>query len=95
MREHESVSLPESVQADQSGSGALAEVELQQKIEDRVACVGVIGLGYVGLPLARAFGRCGFPVLGFDIDSEKVGSLADAEANKGVPLREEISGVDV
>ena len=38
--------------------------------------VGVIGLGYVGLPLALLFEDAGFPVLGFDVDREKVDSLA-------------------
>jgi len=38
--------------------------ELLQKIASRTACVGVIGLGYVGLPLALVFEEAGFPVLG-------------------------------
>ena len=46
-----------------------------QKIEDRSAAVGVIGLGYVGLPLAMTFCRKGFRVIGFDIDTEKCDSL--------------------
>lgn len=37
--------------------------------------VGIIGLGYVGLPLARAFATAGFRVLGFDIDTAKVAKL--------------------
>jgi UDP-N-acetyl-D-glucosamine dehydrogenase len=41
----------------------------------RQATVGVIGLGYVGLPLVRAFGEKGFPVIGFDIDAAKVKAL--------------------
>ena len=41
----------------------------------RSARVGVIGLGYVGLPLCLAFERAGFPVTGFDVDQEKVNSL--------------------
>jgi UDP-N-acetyl-D-glucosamine dehydrogenase len=40
--------------------------------------VGVVGLGYVGLPLVLRFAETGFPVVGFDIDSEKVAKL-----NKG------------
>ncbi|HVZ93041.1 MAG TPA: nucleotide sugar dehydrogenase, partial [Phycisphaerales bacterium] len=43
-----------------------------KKIADRTAVVGVVGLGYVGLPLAGVFRRAGFPVIGFDIDEEKV-----------------------
>jgi UDP-N-acetyl-D-glucosamine dehydrogenase len=44
-------------------------------IEKRTARVGIIGLGYVGLPLARAFAARGFPVLGFDIDASKISQL--------------------
>ncbi len=46
--------------------------KLLGKIEDRTAVVGVIGLGYVGLPLAIEFARAGFPVTGFDLDERKV-----------------------
>jgi UDP-N-acetyl-D-glucosamine dehydrogenase len=49
--------------------------ELENRIEDRSACVGVIGLGYVGLPLAVEFAEAGFPVLGFDLDARKVEAL--------------------
>ncbi len=42
------------------------------KIENRGAVIGVIGLGYVGLPLCREFVRGGAKVLGFDIDPKKV-----------------------
>ena len=45
---------------------------LSAKIEDRKAKIGVIGLGYVGLPLCRAFAKGGFPVLGFDVDPKKI-----------------------
>ena len=45
------------------------------KIEKRAARVGIIGLGYVGLPLARALSLRGFSVLGFDIDPGKVAQL--------------------
>lgn len=50
-------------------------VALLSRIESRTALVGIIGLGYVGLPLARAFSRAGFRVLGFDVDSAKVAKL--------------------
>ncbi len=46
-----------------------------QKVEEREALIGVIGLGYVGLPLVRAFADAGFRVLGFDVDPEKVETL--------------------
>lgn len=56
-------------------SGAAA---LVQKIQDKQARVGVIGLGYVGLPLAVEFARAGFQVVGFDVDESKI-----AEINAG------------
>jgi len=45
--------------------------DLESKIRDRSAVVGVIGLGYVGLPLATEFAEEGFKVIGFDISKEK------------------------
>jgi UDP-N-acetyl-D-glucosamine dehydrogenase len=49
---------------------------LQQKLESNAAVVGVIGLGYVGLPLAQVFHGGGLGVLGFDTDPAKVEALA-------------------
>ncbi|MFY9340846.1 MAG: nucleotide sugar dehydrogenase [Planctomycetota bacterium] len=49
--------------------------QLEQKIRTRTATVGVVGLGYVGLPLLRAFFQAGFPVVGYDIDQEKIDLL--------------------
>jgi UDP-N-acetyl-D-glucosamine dehydrogenase len=48
---------------------------LLARVQNRTATVGIIGLGYVGLPLARAFATAGFRVLGFDIDAAKVAKL--------------------
>ena len=56
---------------------------LASRIRDRKAVVGIIGLGYVGLPLARGFSTQGFPVLGFDIDPVKVEKLARGESYIG------------
>jgi UDP-N-acetyl-D-glucosamine dehydrogenase len=56
---------PENVQA----------ARLQGAIEAKTAKVGVIGLGYVGLPLVLEFHRAGFSVVGFDIDAKKVDAL--------------------
>jgi UDP-N-acetyl-D-glucosamine dehydrogenase len=50
--------------------------ELKSKIEKRQARVAVIGLGYVGLPLALLYSEQGFPVTGFDIDERKVSTIA-------------------
>ncbi len=48
---------------------------LQIRIEEREARVGIIGLGYVGLPLALLYSEQNFPVTGFDIDVRKVDTL--------------------
>jgi UDP-N-acetyl-D-glucosamine dehydrogenase len=49
--------------------------ELRQKIADRRASVAVIGCGYVGLPLAVAFARGGFPVVALDLDEKRIAQL--------------------
>ena len=51
---------------------AQISAELAQKIANKTAKVGIIGLGYVGLPLISAFTNAGFQCLGFDVDAEKV-----------------------
>ena len=48
---------------------------LLQKIQDKTARIGVVGLGYVGLPLALRFSEAGFAVTGLDIDAAKVEAL--------------------
>ena len=58
---------------------ATAYQQLKEKIETNTALVGVIGLGYVGLPLAHAMHQGGLPVLGFDIDQRKIDALASGE----------------
>ena len=50
-------------------------MSLKDKIRDRKARVGVIGLGYVGLPLAVEFAKKGFDVTGFDVDASKIGEI--------------------
>ena len=54
-------------------------MDLKQKIEHHSAVIGVIGLGYVGLPLLRAFNAAGFRVIGFDVDPKKIESLHRGE----------------
>lgn len=59
--------------------------ELLQSIEQRTALIGIIGLGYVGLPIATHFAKAGFKVLGFDVDETKVNQLQDGHSYiKGV-----------
>lgn len=53
--------------------------ELIQKVTDRQAKVGVVGLGYVGLPLAIEFTNAGFNVMGLDIDGSKIEMLEKNE----------------
>lgn len=64
--------------------------ELLGKIQSRTARVGIIGLGYVGLPLARAFSDAGLAVLGFDVDPAKVAMLEGGASYLGSISAEEI-----
>lgn len=52
---------------------------VRQKIDDKTTVVGVIGLGYVGLPLLVAFHDAGARVIGFDIDPVKIAAIARGE----------------
>jgi UDP-N-acetyl-D-glucosamine dehydrogenase len=54
--------------------------DLIEKIERRAARCGVIGLGYVGLPLALEFARVGFRVVGIDVDEGKVQAIQDGRS---------------
>jgi len=58
---------------------AAVAAEIRRKIEERTALVGIIGLGYVGLPLALTFAEQTYRVLGFDVDRAKVDALARGE----------------
>ncbi|MEM9373616.1 MAG: nucleotide sugar dehydrogenase, partial [Planctomycetota bacterium] len=53
--------------------------ELKDKIATRTAVVGIVGLGYVGLPLADALHVGGLRVLGFDVDQKKIDFLERGE----------------
>jgi UDP-N-acetyl-D-glucosamine dehydrogenase len=55
-------------------------IALEEKIKTRTARVGIVGLGYVGLPLAMEFARAGFQVTGIDIQESKVGQLNRGES---------------
>jgi UDP-N-acetyl-D-glucosamine dehydrogenase len=50
------------------------------KINDKTAVVGVVGLGYVGLPLIKRLNEVGFPTLGLDIDQTKIDALTDGKS---------------
>ncbi len=49
--------------------------KLQNKIKDKTAKIGIIGMGYVGIPLGLEFANKGFAVLGFDKDNNKIDSI--------------------
>jgi len=51
------------------------DAALEEKIRSRTARVGIVGLGYVGLPLAVEMARVGFPVTGIDVDAAKVAEI--------------------
>ncbi|PZF78796.1 nucleotide sugar dehydrogenase [Aestuariivirga litoralis] len=53
---------------------------LERRIAGREARIGIIGLGYIGLPLAVAFAQGGFRVTGFDIDPGKISALGDGRS---------------
>ena len=50
-------------------------MNLMDRIQNKTCKVGIIGLGYVGLPLAAELAKAGYPVTGFDVDEWKVGEL--------------------
>ncbi len=63
--------------------------ELKSKIESKTARVGIVGLGYVGLPLAVEFAKAGFFVTGIDVQESKVGNLNRGESHvQDVPSSE-------
>ncbi|MFN2188309.1 MAG: nucleotide sugar dehydrogenase [Candidatus Promineifilaceae bacterium] len=61
-----------------------------ERIENREAAVGVVGLGYVGLPLALAFAQAGFQLVGVDLDESKVIDL-----NNGVSYIDDVSSQEL
>jgi UDP-N-acetyl-D-glucosamine dehydrogenase len=52
-----------------------AQERLIAKLQDRSAVIGIFGMGYVGQPLALRYAETGYPVIGFDIDADKVAAL--------------------
>ncbi|MEE9492180.1 MAG: nucleotide sugar dehydrogenase [Gammaproteobacteria bacterium] len=53
---------------------------LIRKLNNKTAAIGVIGLGYVGIPLALRYVEAGYSVTGFDIDADKIEKLADGKS---------------
>lgn len=69
------------VRDDARGDGHLTHaVGLISAIEHRRARIGIIGLGYAGLPLALRFAECGFAVHGFDIDARKIAAIGEGRS---------------
>src|SRR4030043_346221 len=64
--------------------------EWEKRINEKKAVIGVLGLGYVGLPLVREFTSAGLSVVGFDIDAQKVKIL-----NSGKSIIKHIPHSDV
>ena len=66
----------------------LVKETLLRKLAGRSAVIGVVGLGYVGLPLALRYAEAGYRVVGFDIDAEKVKALGEGRTYLAhVPVR--------
>ncbi|MBI3461457.1 MAG: nucleotide sugar dehydrogenase [Planctomycetes bacterium] len=64
-------------------AAATPAAQLEAALAGKTAKVGVIGLGYVGLPLVRAFITAGYPTLGFDVDHRKIERLLAGESYIG------------
>ena len=54
--------------------------ELIAKLDDRSAVIGVIGLGYVGLPLILRYAEIGYTTIGLDIDEKKTDLLTEGQS---------------
>jgi UDP-N-acetyl-D-glucosamine dehydrogenase len=69
--------------------------QLTNKLTDKTAVIGVVGLGYVGLPLALRYAEAGYKVVGFDIDPEKIKTISSAKTYiRHIPDQDIRSAVD-
>lgn len=68
----------------------MASKEWERRIAERTARIAVIGIGYVGLPLAVGFAQAGFPVVGVDVDEKKVASVNGGRSYIGDVTDEEL-----
>ena len=59
-------------------------MSLYNKIKNKEARIGVIGLGYVGLPLAVEFAKTGFNVTGIEVDNKKIASINNGLIYSGI-----------
>ena len=66
------------------------QMQLREKLAAKKAVIGIVGLGYVGIPLALRFSEVGFPILGFDIDPDRIAAL-----NAGQSPIKHITGADI
>ena len=69
---------------------AISSMDLKSRLQSKQARIGIIGLGYVGLPVAVAFARSGVGVVGFDIDIGRV-----AELRRGHDRTHEVDSADL
>ncbi len=69
------------------------EVPLEARIKNRIARVGIIGLGYVGLPLAAETAKAGFPVVGVEIDATRAAAVNRGESYIGDVPAEDVRGL--
>ena len=65
-------------------------MELRRKIENKEAVIGIVGLGYVGLPLSLVFLKKGFPVYGIDISRERIEKL-----KQGISYVDDVKGEEI
>ena len=65
---------------------------LEHRLAERRAKIGIIGLGYVGLPLAAAAARAGFPTTGFDVDPAKTEALSLGRSYNDAVSSDEVEG---
>jgi len=68
----------------------ITEPDLERRFRDKTAVVGIVGMGYVGMPLALAAWTAGYRVVGFDVDPGKVASI-----NAGRSYIKHIPGVEI
>jgi len=82
--------IPDASDHDRSSTETKAVQHLVKKIGAREATIGVVGLGYVGLPLAVAYAGAGFDTIGVDLDEQRVRRLNEGENDIGDVDDEEV-----